>query len=168
VLDGRAPDHRLKTEFGEVFQTFQGARTRFFDHFLRSAADEGVRQIVILAAGLDSRAYRLTWPEGTVVFELDRPNVLKFKREVLADRGDAPAAGRREVAVDLRADWPKALQGSGFNPAKPSAWLAEGLLICLPASAQEQLFAGIGSLAAPGSHVALEEMQPLPADVLET
>ena len=167
VLDGTAPDHRLKTEWGEVFQTFQGARTRFFDDFLRGAADEGVRQIVILAAGLDSRAHRLAWPEGTVVFELDQPKVLEFKREVLADRGDAPTADRREVAVDLREDWPKALQDSGFDPAKPSAWLVEGLLMYLPASAQEQLFTGIDSLATQGSHVALEEMQPMPTDALE-
>jgi methyltransferase (TIGR00027 family) len=152
VLDGKAPEHRLKTEFGEVFQTFQGARTRFFDGFLRRAAAEGVRQIVILAAGLDSRAYRLAWPDGTVVFELDQPKVLEFKRRVLADRGDVPAADRREVAVDLREDWPKALRDSGFDPAKPSA----------------QLSAGIDSLAAPGSGVGLEEMQPMHADALET
>jgi methyltransferase (TIGR00027 family) len=167
VLDGKAPDHRLKTEFGEVFQTFQGARTRFFDHFLRRATAEGVRQIVILAAGLDSRAYRLAWPDSTVVFELDQPKVLEFKRGVLADRGDAPTADRREVAVDLREDWPKALQDRGFDPARPSAWLAEGLLLYLPASAQEQLYTGIDSLTAPGSHVALEEMRPMPADALE-
>jgi methyltransferase (TIGR00027 family) len=80
-----------------------------------------VRQIVILAAGLDSRAYRLAWPDGTVVFELDQPKVLEFKRQVLADHRDAPTADRREVAVDLREDWPKALADSGFDPAKPSA-----------------------------------------------
>jgi methyltransferase (TIGR00027 family) len=167
VLDGKAPDHPLKTEWGEVFQTFQGARTRFFDNYFRGATADGVRQIVILAAGLDSRAYRLAWPDGTVVFELDQPKVLEFKRQVLADHGDAPTADRREVAVDLREDWPKALRNSGFDPDKPSAWLAEGLLMYLPESAQEQLYTGIDTLAASGSHVALEEMQPLPADALE-
>jgi methyltransferase (TIGR00027 family) len=167
VLDGKAPDHPLKTEWGEVFQTFQGARTRFFDNYFRGATADGVRQIVILAAGLDSRAYRLAWPDGTVVFELDQPKVLEFKRQVLADHGDAPTADRRAVAVDLREDWPKALHNSGFDPDKPSAWLAEGLLMYLPESAQEQLYTGIDTLAASGSHVALEEMQPLPADALE-
>jgi methyltransferase (TIGR00027 family) len=167
VLDGKAPDHPLKTEFGEVFQTFQGARTRLFDDFLRRATAEGMRQTVILAAGLDSRAYRLAWPDATVVFELDQHKVLEFKRQVLADRGDDPAVDRREVAVDLREDWPKALRDSGFDPAKPSAWLAEGLVMYLPASAQEQLYAGIDSLAAPGSGVGLEEMQPMFADALE-
>ena len=126
-----------------------------------------MRQIVILAAGLDSRAYRLAWPDGTVIFELDQPRVLEFKREALAARGDAPTAERREVAVDLRNDWPQALRNSGFDPSKPSAWIAEGLLIYLTSTAQRQLFAGIESLAAPGSHLALEESVPLDANAFE-
>ena len=93
---------------------------------------------MILAAGLDSRAYRLAWPDGTVVFELDQPQVLEFKREVLAGSGDAPKAERREVAVDLRDDWPQALRGQRVRSARPSAWIAEGLLIYLPAAAQER------------------------------
>ncbi|BBU24799.1 class I SAM-dependent methyltransferase [Mycobacterium xenopi] len=165
VLDGRAPEHPLKTtDFGEHFVSFQGARTRYFDNYFRRAADAGVRQVVILAAGLDSRAYRLPWPGGTTIFELDQPQVLKFKREVLAERGDQPTAERREVAVDLREDWPQALRDSGFDPAKPSAWIAEGLLIYLPASAQEELFKGIDVMAAPGSHLAVEDGAPLPQD----
>jgi methyltransferase (TIGR00027 family) len=167
LLDGNAPDHRLESEFGEVFQTFLAARTKFFDDYFRHAADDGVRQIVILAAGLDSRAYRLTWPPGTVIFELDQPEVLEFKRAVLADHGAAPAAERRAIAVDLREEWPKALQDNGFEPGVPSAWLAEGIMMYLPGSAQEQLFRGIDALAGQGSYVALEEMQPVPADVLE-
>jgi methyltransferase (TIGR00027 family) len=93
--------------------------------------------------------------------------VLEFKREVLAAHGDEPTAERREVAVDLRNDWPQALRDSGFDPSKPSAWIAEGLLIYLPATAQQQLFAGIDSLAAPGSHLAVEEAVPLDAKVFE-
>ena len=135
VLDGKDPDHQLKTaDFGEHFVNFQGARTKYFDEYFRRAADAGVRQVVILAAGLDSRAYRLDWPAGTTIFELDRPQVLDFKREVLAGQGAQPRAERREIAVDLREDWPQALRDSGFDPAKPSAWIAEGLLIYLPAS----------------------------------
>ena len=95
-----------------------------------------MRQIVIPAAGLDSRAYRLAWPDGTVVFELDQPQVLEFKHEVLAGSGDAPTAERREIAVDLRDDWPQALRRSGFDPSRPSAWIVEGLLVYLPAAAQ--------------------------------
>jgi methyltransferase (TIGR00027 family) len=165
VLDGRAPEHPLKTtDFGEHFVNFQGARTRYFDNYFRRAVDAGVRQVVILAAGLDSRAYRLAWPDHTTIFELDQPQVLEFKREVLAECGDQPKAQRREVAVDLREDWPKALRNNGFDPAKPSAWIAEGLLIYLPASAQEELFIGIDALAAPGSHLAVEDGAPLPPD----
>jgi methyltransferase (TIGR00027 family) len=167
VLDGRAPDHPLKTEFGEHFVNFQGVRTKYFDTYFNAAAADGVRQIVLLAAGLDSRGYRLPWPDGTVVFELDQPRVLEFKREALAAHGDAPTAERREVAVDLRNDWPQALRDNGFDPTKPSAFIAEGLLIYLPAAAQHQLFAGIDSLAAPGSHVAVEEAVPLDADAFD-
>jgi methyltransferase (TIGR00027 family) len=167
VLDGGAPDHPLKTEFGEHFVNFQAVRTRYFDNYFLAAAEAGVRQIVLLAAGLDSRAYRLPWPDGTVVFELDQPQVLEFKREALARHGGAPTAERREVAVDLRNDWPRALRDNGFDPSKPSAWIAEGLLIYLPAAAQQQLFTGIDSLAAPGSHLAVEESVPLAADAFE-
>jgi methyltransferase (TIGR00027 family) len=165
VLDGKNPEHPLKTsDFGECFVDFQGARTRYFDNYFRQAADAGVRQVVILAAGLDSRAYRIPWPDGTTIFELDRPQVLDFKREVLAERGAEPNAERREVAVDLREDWPRALRDSGFDARQPSAWIAEGLLIYLPAAAQDQLFTGIDALAAPGSHVAVEDGAPLPPD----
>ena len=162
VLDGKEPDHPLKSEdFGVHFVNFQGARTRYFDEYFRRAADAGVRQVVILAAGLDSRAYRLDWPAATTIFELDRPQVLDFKREVLTAHGDQPRAERREIAVDLREDWPQALRDSGFDPAMPSAWIAEGLLIYLPAAAQEQLFTGIDGLAGRGSHVGIEDGAPL-------
>ncbi len=162
LLDGVAPDHPLRSdEFGTHFVTYQGARTRFFDDYFRAAAEAGVRQIVMLAAGLDSRAYRLDWPTGTTVFELDQPAVLEFKRRTLDDYGAAPRALRQEVPVDLRDDWPAALRASGFEEGEPSAWIAEGLLIYLPAAAQEQLFTGIDSLASSGSRLALEEGRPM-------
>jgi methyltransferase (TIGR00027 family) len=168
VLDGKDPGHQLKTpDFGEHFVTFQGARTRYFDDYFMQAADAGVRQVVILAAGLDSRAYRLNWPDATTIFELDRPQVLDFKRSVLAEQGAEPHADRREVAIDLREDWPQALRDSGFDPAEPSAWIAEGLLIYLPATAQEQLFIGVDTLASPRSHVAVEDGSPMPAEAFE-
>jgi methyltransferase (TIGR00027 family) len=168
LLDGGASEHPLKTEFGDYFVDFQAVRTRYFDTYFQAAAEAGVRQIVLLAAGLDSRGYRLPWPDGTVVFELDQPQVLKFKREVLAAHGDRPRADRREVPVDLRDDWPKALRDKGFDPSKPSAWIIEGLLIYLPAAAQEQIFTGIDSMAAPGSHLAVEESVPLDANVFQS
>ena len=162
LLDGEAPDHPLRSdEFGTHFVTYQGARTRYFDDYFRAAADAGVRQIVMLAAGLDSRAYRLDWPTGTTVYELDQPSVLDFKRRTLDDYGAASRALRQEVAVDLRDDWPAALLSSGFQSDEPSAWIAEGLLVYLPAAAQEQLFTGLDSLASSGSRLALEEGRPM-------
>ena len=156
---------RLRSTFGDHFVSFQGARTRYFDAYFAHAAEAGVDQIVLLAAGLDSRAYRLPWPDGTRVFELDQPQVLDFKREVLTRHGAEPRAERVEVPIDLRDDWPAALRDAGFDPARPSAWIAEGLLIYLPADAQEQLFRGIDEMAHPGSWVAVEEGRPMPAEV---
>lgn len=168
VLDGTLPDHQLlSSEFGQHFVNFQGARTRYFDEYFSGVVEAGVRQVVMLAAGLDSRAFRLSWPDGTTIFELDQPQVLGFKSYVLSQRGIRPTAERREVAVDLREDWPAALRDAGFDPAQPSAWIAEGLLIYLPAVAQEQLFTGIDSLAASGSHAAVEDGTPMPTDAYE-
>ncbi|MBS9536164.1 class I SAM-dependent methyltransferase [Mycobacterium sp. M1] len=165
VLEGNCPDHELlRSDFGEHFVNFQGARTRYFDDYFHRAAEAGVRQVVILAAGLDSRAYRLSWPDETVIFELDQPQVLAFKSYALSQRGIRPRAERREVAVDLREDWEEALNRSGFDPSRPSAWIAEGLLIYLPADAQEQLFTGIDALAARGSHLAVEDGAPMPPE----
>ena len=161
VLDGKAPDNKLMSEFGAHFVDYQAARTKYFDDYFYAAADAGARQIVIPAAGLDSRAYRLAWPDRTVVYELDQPQVLEFKRDMLESRGDAPTAERREIAVDLRADWPKALRDSGFDPSRPSAWVVEGLLVYLPATAERELFTGINELSAEGSHVAVDDGQPM-------
>ncbi|CAM2756726.1 SAM-dependent methyltransferase [Mycobacterium intermedium] len=135
---------------------YQAVRTNFFDTFFRNAADAGIRQIVILASGLDSRAYRLDWPAGTTVYEIDQPQVLDYKSRTLAEHGVTPSADRREVAIDLRQDWPAALRDAGFDPTVPTAWLAEGLLMYLPAEAQDKLFTQIGELSAPGSRVAAE------------
>ena len=168
VLDGKVPEHQLKTpDWGAHFVNFQGARTRYFDDYFRRAADAGVRQVVILAAGLDSRAYRLPWPDETTIFELDRPQVLDFKRDVLAEQGAKPNAERREIAIDLREDWPQALRDNGFDAAMPSAWIAEGLLLYLPADAEEQLLTGIDALASAGSHAAVEDSAPMSTEELE-
>lgn len=133
-------------------------RTRHFDRLFTEAAEAGVRQAVILAAGLDARAYRLPWPDGTVVFELDQPEVIAFKSDTLAKLGAEPTPDRRAIAVDLRDDWPKALRDNGFDPTRPTAWIAEGLLIYLPPDAQDLLFDRIDELSAPGSRVATEHI----------
>ncbi|MEC3953675.1 SAM-dependent methyltransferase [Nocardia sp. CDC153] len=167
LLEGRAPEHPLLTpDFGAQFQQHQIARTRYFDDFMTAAAAAGIRQVVILAAGLDSRAYRLPWPDGTVLYELDQPQVLAFKRNTLTAAGHKPIAERHEVAVDLREDWPKALREGGFDPDAATAWLIEGLLIYLTPAAQDQLFDAVAALSAPGSRVAIEQMDPLPAEAV--
>ncbi|MDF3339365.1 class I SAM-dependent methyltransferase [Mycolicibacterium septicum] len=153
TLTAFAPDaaDRARANIDEM-----AVRTRFFDDFFIAAGKAGVRQAVILASGLDSRAYRLPWPEGTVVYEIDQPEVIEFKTRTLADLGAAPTAERRTVPIDLRDDWPAALKAAGFDPAAPTAWCAEGLLIYLPPEAQDRLFDNIAALSAPGSAVATE------------
>jgi methyltransferase (TIGR00027 family) len=131
-------------------------RTRFFDEFFTTATNSGVRQVVILAAGLDSRAYRLPWPRGTVVYEVDLPRVLSFKADVFSRLEAPPLASYRQVACDLRDDWATALRGSGFDGLRPTAWSAEGLLMYLPPRAQDRLFDIITALSAPGSQLATE------------
>jgi methyltransferase (TIGR00027 family) len=133
-------------------------RTRWFDKLFTDAAAAGVRQAVILAAGLDARAYRLDWPAGTTVYELDQPEVIDFKTKALSDLGAQPKAKRHTIAVDLRNDWPKALLDNGFDPEQPTAWIAEGLLIYLPPEAQDLLFDRINELSAAGSRVATEHI----------
>ena len=140
-------------------------RTKFFDEFFLTSAGGGIRQAVILASGLDSRAYRLAWPAGTTVYEIDQPDVIEFKTRNLAELGAEPTAERRTVAMDLRYDWPSALIEEGFDPNQPTAWSAEGLLGYLPPDAQDRLLDTITELSAPGSRVAVESMPNIdPAD----
>lgn len=141
-------------------RSYQAVRTNFFDTYFNTAIADGIRQIVILASGLDSRAYRLDWPAGTVVFEIDQPKVLDYKSMTLAENGVTPAADRRAVPIDLRQDWPAALHAAGYDPTARTAWLAEGLLMYLPAEAQDRLFVQIGELSAAGSRIAVETWPP--------
>jgi methyltransferase (TIGR00027 family) len=132
------------------------ARTRYFDRFFADAAAAGIRQAVILASGLDARAYRLDWPADMTVFEIDQPAVIEFKTTTLAGLAAEPTANLRTVAVDLREDWPTALEAAGFDPDKPSAWIAEGLFGYLPPEAQDRLLDAVTALGAPGSRLASE------------
>jgi methyltransferase (TIGR00027 family) len=133
-------------------------RTKFYDEFFLDATQAGIRQVVILASGLDSRAYRLPWPDGTTVYEIDQPQVIEFKSRTLAEMGAQPTAYRRTVAIDLRNDWPAALRAAGFDPDQPTAWSAEGLLGYLPPDAQDRLLDTVTALSAPGSRIATESM----------
>jgi methyltransferase (TIGR00027 family) len=149
AYQGSAKDLALETDSIAV-------RTRFFDDFFLNAARDGVRQAVILAAGLDARAYRLNWPSGSVVYEVDQPEVIRFKSTAMENLGAKPAVDRRTVGIDLREHWPAALRRSGFDATQPTAWSAEGLLMYLPPQAQDQLFDNITELSAPGSKLATE------------
>jgi methyltransferase (TIGR00027 family) len=136
-------------------------RTKFFDEFFLDATNAGIRQVVILASGLDSRAYRLAWPAQTVVYEIDQPQVIEFKSATLAELGAEPTADRRVVAIDLRDDWPTALRVAGFDQTQPTAWSAEGLLGYLPPEAQDRLLDTVTELSAPGSRFATESASNL-------
>lgn len=136
-----------------LWADFFGSRTRYFDEYF---AEADTPQVVVLAAGLDARAYRLPWGKGAVLFEVDQPEVLRFKREVVDKLGAQPLVERHDVAADLRGDWPAALAAAGFDPEKPTAWLAEGLLIYLPGAAQDALFEQVHALSAPGSRIGAE------------
>ena len=140
-------------QFGSMV-SYLGVRTRFFDEYLTAAA---VDQAVIVAAGLDTRAYRLDWRDADV-YEIDQPRVLEFKQEVLDAAGASPACRRHTVPIDLRGDWAGALAAAGFDPARPTAWLVEGLLVYLPPAAEEALFDTIGALSAPGSRMGIERI----------
>jgi methyltransferase (TIGR00027 family) len=156
LLDGQID---LSGEVGTaaaMMTNLMAVRTKFFDDFFTSATTAGIRQAVILAAGLDSRAYRLDWPAGTVVYEIDQPEVIAAKTGTMTQIGATPTCERRTVAIDLREDWPAALRAAGFDPAAPTAWIAEGLLIYLPPEAQDKLFDNITALSAPGSRLATE------------
>jgi methyltransferase (TIGR00027 family) len=135
---------------------YQAVRTHYFDGYFKAAVRTGIRQVVILAAGLDSRAYRLDWPAGTTVFEIDQPKVLGYKTSTLEAHGAVARARRVPVAVDLRDDWPAALIAAGFDPSQPTAWLAEGLLPYLPGDAQDRLFDLVTAHSAAGSEIAVE------------
>jgi methyltransferase (TIGR00027 family) len=133
-------------------------RHRFFDEFLLALAAEGVRQVVLLAAGLDTRAFRLPWPAAVRLFELDQASVLSYKETILQDAGASPNCERRTVPIDLRDDWASRLLELGYDPAAPAVWIAEGLLFYLSDAAVAQLLGTAAGLASPGSALGAETM----------
>jgi methyltransferase (TIGR00027 family) len=144
----------------QAMVSYMACRTDFFDNFFLDATRAGIRQAVILAAGLDARSYRLPWPDGVTVYELDQPKVLDFKASTLAEHGAEPACNRVAVPVDLRQDWPTALRQAGFDASAPSVWSVEGLTPYLPAAAQKLLLERIHELTVTGSRVAVEALGP--------
>ncbi|TCO55070.1 SAM-dependent methyltransferase [Actinocrispum wychmicini] len=147
------PDNRAGTS---VFRLHIVIRTRFYDDYLLAATAAGCRQVVLVAAGLDTRAFRLSWPAGLRLYELDLPALLAYKEKVLTAEGATPSVARTVVPVDLREDWPGALRAAGFDPTVPTAWLVEGLLVYLTAEDAAKLLTSVTDLSAPGSQVACE------------
>ncbi|SDG98158.1 methyltransferase, TIGR00027 family [Sinosporangium album] len=133
-----------------------GLRTRVLDDFLTDSARAGIRQVVLLGAGLDTRAFRLDWPQGQTVYEIDRDGVLAFKHGVLDGLAATPTATRRPIAADLRDDWARSLVNAGFDRTAPTAWLAEGLLLYLPSAAEQRLIHIVDDLSVDGSTLAFE------------
>ena len=142
--------------FPRMVDTF-AARARFYDDYFAEASRTGLRQVVIVASGLDSRPYRLSWPAGTTLYEIDRPEVIELKTTTLSELGAVPGAEHRPVGIDLREDWPAALQRAGFDATQPTAWLAEGVLIgFLPPAAEVRLLDNVAALSAAGSAFAAD------------
>jgi methyltransferase (TIGR00027 family) len=156
LVDGEIPLTALEGDGPRLMANVIAVRTRFFDDFFVNAGAAGIKQAVILASGLDSRPYRLPWSGGTVVYEIDQPQVIEFKTTTMTSIGATPTAERRAVAIDLREDWPAALRANGFDDRQPTAWSAEGLLPYLPPDAQDRLFDNITALSTPGSQLATE------------
>jgi methyltransferase (TIGR00027 family) len=150
------PDAGDNGDLWSWLTSYMPIRTRFFDDYFREACAAGCRQVVILASGLDTRAFRLSWPAGVRLFELDTPEVLAFKERVLAERAATPACDRAVIGIDLRQDWPAAAEQAGFHPGEPAAWLAEGLLLYLTQDESGHLLDRIGQLSAPGSQLGVE------------
>jgi len=138
-------------DVGAAFAAGMVVRTRLLDD---EAAAAGCRQMVLLGAGLDTRAFRLDWPPGTRVFELDRPEVVAFKESVLGDA--RPRCDRTPVPIDLADPWDDALLEAGFVPDRPTLWVPEGLLTYLSADDAGRLFSTVTTLSAPGSRLAFE------------
>jgi methyltransferase (TIGR00027 family) len=142
--------------FPRMVDTF-AARARFYYDYFAAAGSAGVRQVVIVASGLDARPYRLSWPTGTTLYEIDQPEVIEFKTATLSGLGAVPGAEHHPVGIDLREDWPAALQKAGFDATAPTAWLAEGVLIgFLPPEAEVRLLDNVTALSAAGSKFAAD------------
>ncbi|WP_438387380.1 SAM-dependent methyltransferase [Actinopolyspora saharensis] len=143
---------------------YVAVRTRYFDDWFAEAGARGVRQAVILASGLDTRAFRAEWPEGFRLFEIDQPKVLEFKDSILGSESARARCERHALGMDLREDWAHELVRAGFDTAQPTAWLAEGLSPYLPAEAESGLLNTVHSLSSPGSRLVIEHTE-LPANL---
>ncbi|GGM70428.1 S-adenosyl-L-methionine-dependent methyltransferase [Longimycelium tulufanense] len=137
---------------------YLAVRTRFFDDSLVEAACAGCGQIVQLGAGLDTRGFRLNWPAGTRLFEIDQPEVLTFKDSVLRRCAAQPRCERRTVPADLDSDWITPLRDAGFDPDQPTGWAAEGILYYLSPETNDRVMRTVADAAAMGSRLVVEHV----------
>jgi methyltransferase (TIGR00027 family) len=154
---GDVPRSGRGREVGARIALHVVVRTKFYDDYLLAASHDGVRQVALLAAGLDTRSFRLPWPAGTTVFEVDLPETVAFKEEVLAQADARPTCERRVVTADLTGDWPTAMSAAGFDPQQPTAWLVEGLLVYLSHDDAARLLETAGALSGEGSRLSCEQ-----------
>lgn len=154
--DKLLPANILQDEVDRWRTDSVAVRTRFFDDYLAAASNDGCRQIVLLAAGLDARAFRLSWPAGTRIFEVDLADVFAFKAGVLARLAAMPTCQRVTVPVDLRDDWPRQLKAATFDSSQPTVWLVEGLLMYLEEADRDRLMERIAALSSAGSRIGLD------------
>jgi len=130
-------------------------RTRFFDDFLMSSfSDIKHKQLVILGAGMDSRALRLDWDSQTHIYELDQPEVIQLKESLL--NSTSAKCFRDAIPIDLRQDWTEKLIARGFEASSPSIWLLEGLLYYLNPEEVRVLLNRISALSIDGSMLGVD------------
>jgi methyltransferase (TIGR00027 family) len=159
IEDQRYADHGGGSPVMTGLIDVLAVHARFVDDYLAEAGRAGIRQVVILGSGMDTRPYRLWWPPGTTVYEIDQPEVVDFKSEVLRGLGAELNANRRAIGIDLRQDWPDGLLRVGFDTAQPTVWIAEGLLVgYLPPDAQNRLLQTLTEMSATGSRFAADHM----------
>ena len=136
---------------------YVAVRTRFFDDFLLDASwSIGIRQVVLVAAGMDARAFRLDWLPRTRLYELDRPEVLSAKDAVMDRLRTQPSCERHTVGVDLEQPWAQALLDAGYEVQEASVWLIEGLLFYLSPTTVRTLLEAVSSLASEGSRLGMD------------
>jgi methyltransferase (TIGR00027 family) len=127
-------------------------RTRFLDELVVDAVAQGIRQVVIVGAGLDARAYRLALPRDLTVFEIDHAEVLVLKQQLVDELELMSECRRRVVVADLVTDdWLQPLTDTGWDPSQPTVWVAEGLLVYLNHDERTQLLRQLSSASDIGS-----------------
>lgn len=138
-------------------------RTAAIDDALRAGIADGAGQLVLLGAGLDARAHRLSELGGVRVFEIDHPSTHRFKAERLASLGSRAArpAGHVRVPIDFERDQlADVLVRAGFDPALPAFWIWEGVTVYLTHDAIRATLRAVGALSAVGSRLAVTYTRP--------